>query len=96
MAGMREAHLRDAEAICDFLAWIEKEVNFLVSALATRLRSCCCIHVATMWLVTEVIRHAAWLQLNHINTSGHGIHVSALLCSWRVVPSCRRWRSTSS
>ena len=26
LAGMREAHLRDAEAICDFLAWIEKEV----------------------------------------------------------------------
>ena len=27
LAGMREAHLRDAEAICDFLAWIEKEVR---------------------------------------------------------------------
>ena len=27
LAGMREAHLRDAEAICDFLAWIEKEVQ---------------------------------------------------------------------
>ncbi len=27
LAGMREAHLRDAEAICDFLAWLEKEVR---------------------------------------------------------------------
>lgn len=26
LAGMREAHLRDAVAICDFLQWIEKEV----------------------------------------------------------------------
>ena len=26
LAGMREAHLRDSEAICDFLAWIEQEV----------------------------------------------------------------------
>lgn len=26
LAGMREAHLRDAVAICDFLQWIEKEI----------------------------------------------------------------------
>lgn len=28
LAGMREAHLRDAVAICDFLQWIEKEVCY--------------------------------------------------------------------
>jgi Xaa-Pro aminopeptidase len=32
LAGMREAHLRDSEAICDFLAWIEKEVHRLPNA----------------------------------------------------------------
>lgn len=26
LAGMREAHLRDAVAICDFLQWLEQKV----------------------------------------------------------------------
>ena len=33
LAGMREAHLRDAEALCDFLCWIEKEVPSPAQAL---------------------------------------------------------------
>jgi Xaa-Pro aminopeptidase len=27
LAGMREAHLRDAVALCDFLSWLEDEVR---------------------------------------------------------------------
>ncbi len=27
LEGMKEAHLRDSVAICDFLAWLEKEVG---------------------------------------------------------------------
>lgn len=27
LAGMREAHLRDAVALCDFLCWLEREME---------------------------------------------------------------------
>ena len=40
LAGMREAHLRDAEAICDFLAWIEKEVRQMHDDPARPLGTC--------------------------------------------------------
>lgn len=35
LAGMREAHLRDAVALCDFLCWIEDTVG-CSAALGTR------------------------------------------------------------
>jgi Xaa-Pro aminopeptidase len=31
LAGMREAHLRDAVAICDFLNWLENKVGDAVA-----------------------------------------------------------------
>lgn len=42
LAGMREAHLRDAVAICDFLTWLENKVR----AVSTdpRGRACHTIH----------------------------------------------------
>jgi Xaa-Pro aminopeptidase len=40
LAGMREAHLRDAVALCDFLSWLEDEVRGGVLAGAAGCGGC--------------------------------------------------------
>lgn len=37
IGGMREAHIRDAVALCDFLAYLEEAVSMILSHLFTAL-----------------------------------------------------------
>jgi Xaa-Pro aminopeptidase len=38
--GMREAHIRDAVALCDFLAYLEESVSMILSHLFAALGFC--------------------------------------------------------
>lgn len=40
LEGMRQAHLRDAVAICDFLNWLEKKVRSVIPCVSMQSIAC--------------------------------------------------------